>query len=668
MICLPFMMGYGQTKVVDSLVGRLSVYPHKDTTKVKICYQLGNLLLRKDKKKALKYTQNGLSLSQELHNQNLETKGLILMGAIYSSSEQYVSALSYYQKALVLCEKSNDTKNLGNLYFNTATVYRHQEKYEKALEYNHKALLIAEKNKDDILSAKIYNNIGIVYDRKKVYVQAIFWYEKSISVKEKLKDSASLPLTLANLGLVYTYESPYENYAKANLYIQKALQIAQKREDYHTQVFTILYLAEYHLRKKNYEVANTYYEHVISFREKYNDDTHFLEALLGQSKIAQAKSQFVKAEELVKQALLEAKRLKNLEKIRDSYAELTKIYKAQHSYTLALEMAENQLIFKDSAFKKIKEQQMAILENDYEVFKIEQNNEQLRIENELQQEKLRKQGLTVALVVAGLTLTSVLVMLLIYINSKRQNYANLLQENNETITHINQELAKNNQIKDKLFSIISHDLRSPLASLKGLLMLLKEEEGMPPDFKEYLTQTSYNLDNTFILLDNLLKWSSSQMNALQPKLEPFELDILIEEIINLYEPIAQQKNIQLESKSLSKQRVFADRDMIHLVLRNLINNAIKFTPQQGKVSIEMKIANPKTVEISVSDTGVGISTENLPKVFGELSTRGTNAEKGTGLGLQLCKEFITLNQGTISIKSEVGKGSTFSFTIPTLTS
>jgi len=231
------------------------------------------------------------------------------------------------------------------------------------------------------------------------------------------------------------------------------------------------------------------------------------------------------------------------------------------------------------------------------------------------------------------------------------------------------ELEEINLTKDKFFSIIAHDLRSPFNTLIGFSELLLENfSSFSEEEKEKILKTIHsNSKKANHLLENLLNWSRSQTGNLKPRPSDITIKLLLEEIISLYEGIAAQKNIRIELKSVDQDlKIFADPDMIQTVLRNLLNNAVKFTRNNGTVILGVK-TELNNAEIFVTDQGIGIPEEVQPNIFSityDKSRKGTNAEKGSGLGLMICKEFVQKNLGTIDFKSREGEGTTFSVKLP----
>ncbi|MCK5822546.1 MAG: PAS domain S-box protein [Bacteroidales bacterium] len=243
-----------------------------------------------------------------------------------------------------------------------------------------------------------------------------------------------------------------------------------------------------------------------------------------------------------------------------------------------------------------------------------------------------------------------------------------LKQAEEQIQKQRDELQKANITKDKFFSIIAHDLRSPFATFVSLTNVIYQnfENFTQEKLKRIVFDLHNSAEKTFNLLENLLDWSRSQKGEIKFHPKKTEINTLINENIELFQNLSNNKNIIVSAIMPDNTYAFFDEDMIRTVIRNLLSNALKFTPPKGK--IEVKVSEfEENVEVSVSDNGIGIEKEDLMKIFRidfHHTTLGTDDEKGTGLGLILCKEFVEKNKGTINIKSQVGKGSTFTFTLP----
>ncbi|MCP5494450.1 MAG: hybrid sensor histidine kinase/response regulator [Leptospiraceae bacterium] len=230
----------------------------------------------------------------------------------------------------------------------------------------------------------------------------------------------------------------------------------------------------------------------------------------------------------------------------------------------------------------------------------------------------------------------------------------------------NEELAIALKIKNKFFSIIAHDLKSPFNALLNLSELLYGDIMKQEVKQELIKEVHDTSKQAYNLLKNLLEWSGSQLGSNEPELQTFNLKEVVDRNLQLAELNAKGKNIQMSSDVSESLNVRADKNMLDTIIRNLLSNSIKFTYPNGKIDINARQDND-FIQICVSDTGVGMEKEDIPRLFRidiKHSTLGTSKEKGTGLGLMLCKEFIEKHGGSIVVESEVGKGSKFFISLP----
>ncbi len=248
-----------------------------------------------------------------------------------------------------------------------------------------------------------------------------------------------------------------------------------------------------------------------------------------------------------------------------------------------------------------------------------------------------------------------------------------LKFSRENLGRANRELRTLNATKDKFFSIIAHDLRNPIQNLLLSSEILKIGFGNFEDdkIKDYIERFHRNSKNIAELLRNLLDWSRSQQGKIQCKPHTVDLHLLVNDAILLLKYQADSKGIRVLSDIKEETFVYADKEMIKTVLRNFLSNAVKFTPAGGAVNITASAPAPgqdrELIEVAVEDTGVGISRKDMEKLFRidtQITTPGTAGEKGTGLGLVLCREFVEKNNGTVQVESTPGKGSRFVFTLP----
>ncbi len=257
------------------------------------------------------------------------------------------------------------------------------------------------------------------------------------------------------------------------------------------------------------------------------------------------------------------------------------------------------------------------------------------------------------------------------LNLTRNMLDNIIAERNNLIDEISEIKEKFDILllqKDKICSIIAHDLRSPFSGMLGVSKILSEELNnlTQDEIHNFTIMLKDSIENTYKLLENLLEWSRLQRGMIPFEPRSFNLGEMVENIIATHEAKSNEKEILVMNNVPSDLIVFADMNMIDTVLRNLLSNAIKFTPKGGRVEINTR-SNENYVEVSVADTGIGIPDEMIPQLFkigAKTSRSGTEGETSTGFGLILCKELIDKHLGNIWVESQVGKGTKFYFTIP----
>jgi two-component system, sensor histidine kinase and response regulator len=275
---------------------------------------------------------------------------------------------------------------------------------------------------------------------------------------------------------------------------------------------------------------------------------------------------------------------------------------------------------------------------------------------------LINQGLAIVYIFYGLYL----------IKTENANYNTALQQTNLEIQKQSDQLQQQaaeldqlNSLKNKLFSVISHDLKAPMYALRNLFDNMQSQDMPADEIKSLIPEVKNDLNYTVNLMENLLQWAKSQMQSYSVKAHEVNLQEIIDDVVHVLHLQAEAKNIRVENKATTPVYAWADFDMIHLVLRNLISNAIKFTPAGGHISVGAS-EQASFSEVYIQDSGKGISLKEIRKINDQefYSTNGTAHEQGTGLGLMLCKEFLAKNDGNLRIESEQGKGSIFSFTLP----
>ncbi|MDX2195966.1 MAG: ATP-binding protein [Cytophagales bacterium] len=367
---------------------------------------------------------------------------------------------------------------------------------------------------------------------------------------------------------------------------------------------------------------------------------------------------FDKNEVLVKSLLNDLEKLVKNSEYSESQFQYVKTLIDQLLFSFDKMISESKTGKKDLEILKINTNNARIIMNKIRLLEnniIDDEQSVLKRKQDITMEDLQKTHLTIQVMSITSIVLSVLI-LLFFMQYRRAHH------------RIEQGLVDLNDNKNKFFSIISHDLRGPVKNIVLMSQLLNENTDAksydPKKIAKMIESSSKNLSN---LLDNLLKWSRIQMDKIDFRPERIEVQKLAEDIVNHLKIHAAPKSIDIVNNIPPNAYVTADLNMISTVIRNLISNAIKFTEKNGLISIYGRDIDSNTFEISIEDNGVGIPNNILAKIFSidfKHSTKGTNKEEGTGLGLKICKEFIEKNNGTIKAESKLKEGSKFIFTLP----
>ena len=350
--------------------------------------------------------------------------------------------------------------------------------------------------------------------------------------------------------------------------------------------------------------------------------------------------------------------------LQSIYTELILIYSSANNQAAVQKYVTEYKNVSDSVVARQNVDRLNQINSIIQVHELEKGMRKLEEDNLVQNERLRIRNM---ILVAGIISVSVLVLLLISIsrnNRKIKEVNRLLQKQSEIIEHQSQHLEELNNTKDKFFSIVAHDLRSPMVSLKQFSDLLIDQVDSLSigEIKSMGNNLQTSLDNTIRMTDNLLTWARLQMKDYEIRPERINMRLMISEINELYGGMAEKKGISLDNSVDPSISVTGDRNQLAFIFRNLINNAIKFTEKGGSVKILTQLLPGGKTEISVTDSGTGIPENQKNELFfigRKHSSVGTAGETGTGLGLILSYEFVKLNDGNMEVESTTGKGTIF---------
>lgn len=613
-------------------------------------------------------------------------------GDFYIGMNQPDSALHVLEHAL---ERTDDRRTQVQILNLLGTAHRHQSDYEKALQLFNKAVSLADTVEHSDLMSAINANKAVVVHNMGDNSEAISLYQEGIEYAEAAEDSAFLATALNNLGELYSEDSDYE---KSVTFLEESISISEKKGYKGTLLMSYNNLGNTYRKRGNLRQAEEIYEKAISLHDEVRPNTppiqllhntgrlflkmgevdraekSFRESLehseamgipdghfhnmIGLAKVEEARGNFPKAADNFKQALGTGEELGSAPFRIEAAEQLYRLYKERENYQQALKYHEQLKSLSDSLGEVEQDQQLAVAETELGLRREQQVNRLLEERQQQQEEQIATQNW----LIAASAVIIVAILLFLYMLYRRNVER---QRMNTRLENQHRELEELNRVKDKILAILAHDLRTPMASMKGMIYLLREEDLSSDEIEELTAFLEVSVSQNISMLDNLLVWARGQMSGFSVSVEVVDAHEVVAGVLRNFELQAEQKKIQLVNKVSPTVKVKADLNLFKLIFRNLISNSIKFSSNGDCVVISFYEEGNKVV-FEVEDSGIGIAEEELGSLFGSNfnSRRGTENEKGSGLGLMLCKEFVEKQQGEISVKSTVGKGTTFSFSLP----
>jgi two-component system sensor histidine kinase/response regulator len=662
---------FSQTKEIDSLTVELA-YQKQDSLKIETSLRLVHALYNaKSYKKALTYIDNTERLSKLLNH----TKGIAgvyyYKALIYANNDDYYNAIDGFNRSRRHYNQLNDTLGIAKVNNSIGLIEIKRGNYAVGLQSSLSAIQTFETRnlKDELSSA--YNNLADAYYNTNQIDKSLEFNLKALTVRKQLKDSTGIKISTRNIANLY---SERKEHRKAIEYYENALTLLNPNSDQILRGEILPRIGAEYLRFKDYRKATDYLFEGLEFNRKIDNKNGILRALNAVGELNMQLKNY-------KTAAIQIDEAHTIARAIDSELELLKNYKLHKELDSIRGRFQNAFYWQGKYYTLKREldqenqPKIPVITKPVEVEPLNDIRDfnALALQKQDKKEAIDfKKQTVISYVLGGAFLIVSTILLLIYLNRKSTlKFNQELQDKNAEITLSNKEFSKQtkhleevNHVKDRLFSIVSHDLKDSISSIKGFIDLLKEDGISREEFYDLVPELSENADSASQLLYNLLNWSKSQMQNLEPKAELFNVQDIFKNKISLVEQKIEQKRIILIDES-RRDFIYADRSMIEIVVQNLITNAVKFTRVGDSITVSNSDHNGKSL-ICIEDTGVGISKENIDKLFqsGTFTTRGTSNEKGTGLGLTICKELVELNNGRIWVESTLGIGTKFYVELP----
>ncbi|OOQ61358.1 tetratricopeptide repeat-containing sensor histidine kinase [Mucilaginibacter pedocola] len=621
--------------------------------------------------KAQENFDEAIQIYKRLKNNKGLSLSYVSLGRMYTLLADYKKALVYLIQALGINEKINDQRALADNYKNIGIVYYSMGDLSQALDYYYKGLFIAVKYHYSGPSAELYNDIGLVLQAMEVYPNALDHYQKALNLFKGTKNYQAIATVNENIGEVLLAQ---KEYSKAIGYLASSLKVAKSQEDIDGLCSLYTDLGLCYANQGKGALAISYLDTAVSISQKYKYVFNQAYALIGLSTAYNLQKQYTKAfqhaiagQALAIQlgnlsvranaALQLSKTLSGLGKFDDAYAYLDEYMQ------LRAKLKDNESIQKLTSYNyglnfAAKERQI---------------KEQQREQTLLYQQKIESQrSLNI---IFGIVILAMIIIAVNYYRQRRKQQqinAKLEEKNYEVLQQKvslddqTYKLNDLNKLKDRLISILAHDLRAPLSTLRGMFDLLTDQTITHQEMLEMIPGVLKKLEYTSDFLDTLLFWINSQMESFTNSVTTFSVKDVVRYEVENYHDSATQKGVGLIDGVEAGLSAAADPNSIRIVLRNLITNAIKFTGKGDTIEVLSGWQDEEHVIIRVRDTGMGMAPEQAEKLFKSKvdSKTGTNNELGTGMGLLFCKDLVEKCNGKIWVNSQPGIGTEFAFTIP----
>lgn len=665
----------GKNPNIDSLKRQLDIVKN-DSARFGILYDLYYHYNETDLEEASKWADEVGAFVETTTDKRVLAKAYSLIADYKGVSGKHIDSKNYYKKSLELNLELRDTMGLSGSLFNLGLNHDFLGDYVSALSYYQQSLDLAEYLKDKRGEAEILGNIGVLYSNQLDYENSIEYFQKSLEINKELNDPEAICLDLGNLGAVYhDYGIEGNDTAKINLAIdhyQQALDIQGELKQRSYVGWIKANLGLIHVELKDFDSASKYLTDAlnisISIKDKVAQATAYGnigELYYHQEKYQKALTNYLKSYQLGVESNDKLIILAACEGLSRIYEKLGK-YRDAYEYHKQFKAAQDSLynIDRNTKFNEL----MALYDSE----KKEQHIQHLERDGEFHAMDIKYQKSQKQLYLVAASIMTVLSLLLFAFYLESRNNKIKLQKTNEHLVGYQSELSQLNSTKDRLFAIIAHDLRGAITSFHGIGQVIKNH--LAKSRLERIGVVADRIDRSATrlnhLLDNLLNWSVTQLGNVPFDIKKLHLNKIIEETVGTFQESAQAKNITITCQIQQDLIVSANPNGISVILRNLLDNALKFTRENGKIHIEAH-AGTEYVEISISDNGKGIPKEKIDHLFDlnhQKGISGASGEKGTGLGLLLCQQFIKMHKGKIWVESGIGEGASFKFTLPFLSS
>ncbi|MEM9981322.1 MAG: tetratricopeptide repeat-containing sensor histidine kinase [Bacteroidota bacterium] len=620
-----------------------------DTTRLTLLLEVAYLYCFVQPETAIAYAKKAITFSKKLGDKNAEGEALFYTGIAYVMQDKNDEAIIQIKKSIPYFKASADSVGLADAYNGLGNIYRMQSNFPVALAYFLRSLQLKEAvaTPEDIAGA--YIGIGSTYLNLEAYPKAIHYFKKALRSFEGMHHQKGIAIASTNLGNTY---QQLEQFNQAIIYLHKALvaERAGGNRQGIIRVYTNLGIA--YQGVKAYDKALHHYQQAFSLIEETGISDAQVDVLLGVATVHYFQKKNTVALQKNTEAMALAKQTGRKQTLQNIYELAADIYATQGDYQAAFEHHQSFVALKDSLQNKENDRKIIQLQMQYDYEKREQQLKLAQAKKTFAlKERLQRQRY---LLYGGLLAAFFLAVIAV------------------VYYRYNRRLKQLNATKDQLFTMVAHDLKNPLSSFQNITHSLTNnihslEKNEIKRFLEKINKSSVQLYN---LLEGLLQWAINQAGQLAYLPKETNVKETVQTVTDQLRTSAEVKRIQIKETIPETLTLQTDAKMLRIILHNLISNAIKFTPERGKVEMSAKQVGSE-VHISVKDSGRGISEVNQARLFKNRLSADTIeevAKRGTGLGLLLSKELVERLKGTIQVESQLQKGSNFTISLPQTTS
>ncbi|RYE22266.1 MAG: sensor histidine kinase [Sphingobacteriales bacterium] len=635
---LAIVSAHAQPPDPHSLLNELKTKPD-DTAKTTLYGKLADAYDMVNPDSSVYYANKGIALAKNLKYDLGEGKLLQQLGIIYFRHKELDTAAMYFNQAMPIFKKINYRKGIAMTYNSIGITEGQKGSYNVAIKNFLLALDIYKADKDEKGIRDTYMKLGLANELSKHEEEALRYYGMAKAMYDQHPPSNMSIALLNNIGILYAKKAEYK---KSLEYFEKGIEESKNLEFNPTHIALITDAANAYSRLGNKKRALTSYKEAYAKAVKYQLPEEKMHALVNMASNLDS-NEWAEGIVYLKEAMESAQSTQNTGMLVDIYHAISEVYAVGGQYRDAYLNAFKYHMLSDSLLSKERSSQVAEMQAKYEADESKATIQQLELAN--QKTTLQR----------NLVVVAVLAVCLII---------GILWSYYRKVSKLNRELHESNLVKDKLFSVIGHDLRSPLGGLVQTLELLESDMLTAEETREVVTELKSRGEGAYEILNSMLLWGKSQLQGTQLNMMYFDPIPHIEKITHSLNKQAQDKQIIIKNNINAEIKLNSDIDHFDFIIRNLLSNAIKFSHEASSIEVNAMMKNDKVL-FSVADHGVGISAAAQQDfLHSNLKVNyGTKGEKGTGIGLLLIKEYVNANKGKLWFESIEGQGTTFYFSL-----